>query len=327
MARSDDGGEEVEARAPTLGDRIEYAFVRLLTFPLLCTDLRGAARIGRALGRLLGAVDRRHRRVAEDNLRRAFGPSLPESEVRRISGRVYENLGVTAAEVIHGPRRIRGRAARRWFRAEGEGPARAAAQRGPILFLSAHFGNWEHIIPAVRAHGLEILTVARPLDNPCLDRWVTGIRHAVGHFSLEKAGALRGLVRALREGRHVGMLADQNGGRHGALSTFFGRPVSTQAAGISLARRLKVPYCVGVLERRAPGFHLLRVDPPVYVRDDDDGEREAVDDLNRRLERFIRARPEEWMWLHRRWRIKADWGFPVEPTEGKGTGGGGGGAR
>jgi len=303
--------------APTWANRIEYVLVRLLALPILCTDVRGAARIGRVLGRVLGMVDRKHRTLAEDNLRRAYGSALPEAEVKRIIDRVYENIGVTAVETLHGPRRIRGRALGKWFTADIHPDLRARLKEGPVMFLGAHFGNWEHIIPAARAGGLHILTVARPLDNPLIDRWVVSVRHAVGHFSVPKEGALRGLLRTVRAGKCIGMLADQNGGRHGRLSTFFGRPCSTQAGGIVLARRLGIPFTVGSLERRAPGFHRLVLGPPVYVRDGEDGEREAVDAMNRRLEEFVRRRPADWMWLHRRWRIKADWGFPVEPTEGK----------
>ncbi len=362
--------EGEEDRAPSLANRLEYALVRVLCFALLSTDLRGAARVGSALGRILGAVDVRHRRVAEDNLRlghtviadsvnpvpvtrnawvdvanragvgfaeieiicsdpqdhrrvaednlrRAYGGALPEKEVRRLARRVYERLGITAAEVLHGPRRIRGRAAARWFTAEGVEEIRRAVGDRPLLFLGGHLGNWEHLIPAARSAGLDILTVVRPLDNPLLDRWVRSVRHAVGHYSVPKAGALRGLLRTVRDGHHVGMLVDQCGGRHGKIAAFFGRPCSTQAAGITLARRLGAPFVIGSLERRAPGFHRLVFGPPVYVRDDDAGEAEALQEMNRQIEERVRRHPEDWMWLHRRWRIKADWGFPVEPTEGK----------
>jgi KDO2-lipid IV(A) lauroyltransferase len=311
------GPEAAGPRAPTLRDRIEYAAIRLLTLPLLCTDVHGAARIGRVAARLLPVVDAHHRRITLDNLRRAYAGEKGEEEVRALARRVYEDLGTTVAEILHGPRRIRGRAFRKWFRVEMHPETRAVLAKGPIIFLGGHLGNWEHIIPGARAGGVEVLTVARPLANPLVDRWVVGMRHAIGHFSLPKEGALRGLIRTLREGKCVGMLVDQNGGRGGTLSTFFGRPVSTQAAGVSLARRLGVPFAIGTIERRAPGFHRFTFGRPVYVRDDDAGEQEAVDEMNRRLESWVRRRPESWMWLHRRWRIKADWGFPAEPTEGK----------
>lgn len=301
--------------APTLRHRAEYLFARAAGFVLLCTDLRGASRIGGFFGRLLAAWDRRHRLIAEDNIRRAYGGSLPEAEVRRIADRVYEGLGITAAEVLHGPRRFRGRAERKWFQFEGADDLRRAVGDRPVILLGAHYGNWEYLVPAARLAGWPMAPVARPLDNPLLDRWVAEIRGSLGNVPLEKSGALRGLIRAVKDGRNVGMLVDQNAGRHGRIAPFFGRPCSTQAAGISLARRLGIPFSIGTLHRRAPGFHRFVLGPPVYVRDDDAGEQEAVEEMNRQLEARVRRRPEDWMWLHRRWRIKPDWGFPVEATE------------
>jgi len=311
----EEAGGEGGGGAPRLRHRLEYALARAAAFVLLCTDVRGAARIGRALARLLGLVDARHRLVAEDNLRAAYGPALRDGDARRLALQVYERLGTTAAEVVHGPRRIRGRAARRWFVPEGLDALRSAVADRPVIFLGAHFGNWEHMVTALRVNGWNPVPVARPLDNPLLDRWIEGIRAAVGNRPIAKEGALRGLIRAVRDGQCVGMLVDQNGGRHGRLSTFFGRPCSTLAAGPTLARRLRVPFVVVSLERRAPGIHRLVVGPPVYVEDDDAAEQGAVDEMNRQLEARVRRRPADWMWLHRRWRIKADWGFPVEPTE------------
>ncbi len=310
-ARDADG-----ALRTTLRHRLEYLLVRAGAFALLCTDVRGAARIGAFFGRLVGTVDRRHRLVAEDNLRRAVGLGLAGEDVRNTAFRVYEGLGITAAEFVHGPRRLRGRAAAQWFRIEGAEALRTATGGGSVVFLGGHLGNWEHLVPAMRIAGFDIVPVARPLDNPLLDRWVAGIRSAAGNRPVPKMGALRGLARTLREGRCVGMLVDQNGGRHGRLAAFFGRPCSTQGAGVALARRFHVPFSLAAIQRRRPGVHRLLLGPAVFVRDDDAAEGEAVQEMNRQLEALVRARPAEWMWLHRRWRIKADWGFPVEPTEG-----------
>ncbi|HEU4395402.1 MAG TPA: hypothetical protein VFS92_07535, partial [Planctomycetota bacterium] len=169
--RADEGGGGIRLR-----HRLEYLLARAAAFALLCTDVRGAARIGRALARLLGRVDARHRRVAEENFRNAYGPSLPEAEVKRLAMAVYDGLGTTAAEVIHGPRRIRGRAARRWFVPQGLEALRATVGDGPVVFLGAHLGNWEHMVTALRVHGWGLVPVARPLDNPLLDRWIERLR-------------------------------------------------------------------------------------------------------------------------------------------------------
>jgi len=329
LTRKEPPGDEEEgaARGPTVRHLLEYALVRTAEFALLCCDVRGATRAGRVLGRLLGRVDRRHRVVAVDNLRRAFGPSLGEEAADRMAMRVYERLGGTAAEMVHGPRLLRGRAARRRLPSTGAEDLRGAAEGKPVILLGGHLGNWEFLVPAARLAGFDCVPVARRLDNPLLDRWLEGVRASMGNRPLPKRGALRTLVRAIRDGKSIGLLVDQNAGRRGKLSTFFGHPCSTQVAGIALARRMRIPWSVVSLERTAPGIHRFVIGPPMYVRDDDEDEARAVDEMNRQLEERVRRRPEDWMWLHRRWRIKAAWGFPVEPTEGAPKGGGRGARR
>jgi KDO2-lipid IV(A) lauroyltransferase len=316
--KNPDSEAEDGERKASLKDYVVYAFCRVLAFVMLCTDVRGAVRFARFLSLILWRVDRRHREVGEANVRKAYAGTLPEPEVRRIVRGVYENLGITVAEATHAPRRFKGRAKRKWFTFAGVEEARKVVGKGPVLFLGGHIGNWEYLVPAAGVAGFEVLSVARPLDNPLVDRWVLAMRESIGHFCVPKEGALKGLIRTARSGKSIGLLVDQNGGRHGRLGTFFGMPCSTQSAGISLARRLDIPFFVTTVERRAPGFHHFVMGPPVYVRDDDEGEQQALDELNRQLEQRVRRRPEDWMWLHRRWRIKADWGFPVPATDGKG---------
>jgi KDO2-lipid IV(A) lauroyltransferase len=317
VAREEPAGEVEGGEAPPLRfrHRLEYVLVRGLAFVVLCLDVRGAARLGRALGRLLGTIDLRHRRVAVENIRAAYGGSVGAEEAERLAMKVYETLGTTMAETVHGPRLLRGRAARRRLPAEGAEGLRAAAAGGPVVLLSGHLGNWEFLVPAARLAGFDLVPVARPLDNPLLDGWVERVRAGMGNRPLPKRGALRTLVRAVRDGRSIGLLVDQNAGRRGSLSTFFGRPCSTQSAGIALARRMRIPWAIVSLERRRPGTHRFVVGAPHFVEDDDGAEKEAIHEMNRLLEERVRRRPQDWLWLHRRWRIKAGWGFPVEPTE------------
>src|SRR5262245_52122667 len=119
----------------TFAHRLEYVLVQAGVFALLCTDVRGAARLGSFLRRPVGLVGRPHRRVAEDSLRRAWGAAMAPAAAERTALRVYEGLGVTAAEFIHGPRRIRGRASRKWFRVEAPEEVFAAARGGPFILL------------------------------------------------------------------------------------------------------------------------------------------------------------------------------------------------
>jgi len=310
-------GESDGPAAPTLLQRLEYLGLRAFAFALLCTDLRGAARMGSAASRAVGLLDPRHREIGFRNLRRAYGPALPDAEARRIVWKVYEGLGVTAAEWVHGPRRLRGRARARWIEVEGAEAVRRAAKGGPVVFLSAHLGNWEHGIAAARQAGFDVIAIARPLDSPLLAGWIDRQRARTGTPTVQKYGALRGLIRAVRAGRSIAMLMDQNAGKRGRLVPFFGRPVSTIPSGVALAKRLRLPVVVATMERRAPGFHRLRFGPPMYVEDGAGGEDRMLETVNRVLEARVRERPGDWLWLHRRWRVKADWGLGG-PVSGEG---------
>lgn len=310
--REGDDGE----RTVTLGHRLEYVLVRLIAFVLRSTDVQGATRIGAALGRLLGLIDRRHRRVCNGNLQLAYGDAMSAEERERVTWEVYENIGMTAAEFVHGPRRLRGRARARWMSVDGADAVNEARDGGPAIFLSAHFGNWEQGPAAASLEGILVTSVARPLDNPLLDRWVIDLRTSTGNEVVMKQGALRELMRVARRGRSIAILVDQNAGRHGKAVPFFGQPVSTFPTGIALAKRLGAPVTVGHIERLSPGKHRLHLGAPFRVSEDEGGEDEAMAEVNRQLEAFIRKRPGHWLWLHRRFRIKEDWDLGFVQNEG-----------
>ncbi|MHC4820172.1 MAG: lysophospholipid acyltransferase family protein, partial [Planctomycetota bacterium] len=282
MAAPRDG--ESDQRKVTLGHRLEYVLVRMLAFVLRSTDVHGATRIGAALGRLLGLVDRRHRRVCDGNLQLAYGDAMSAEERTRVMWEVYENIGMTAAEFVHGPRRLRGKARARWMSVTGAEELNRERDGGPAIFLSAHFGNWEQAPAAASLEGIRVTSVARPLDNPLLDRWVIDLRTSTGNEVVMKQGALRELIRVARRGRSIAILVDQNAGRHGKVVPFFGQPVSTFPTGIALAKRLGAPVTVGHIERLAPGRHRLHLGAPFRVGEDEGGEDEALAEVNRQIE-------------------------------------------
>lgn len=300
-------------RRPTPAQRAEYLLVRTLAFVLSCTDLRGASRLAATGALLLGRVLRARHAMAAGNIRATL-PGFGEGDrAERMVDEVFRGLGRTCAEFVHGPRRLRGRARRRWFRVEGH---EAYAGIPVVVFLSAHFGNWEHSPAAAGTVGFRLSSIARPLDNPLMDRWITAMRVTAGASTVVKYGGLRGLMREARAGRSIAMMVDQSANRYGRLVPFFGRPVSMVTAGVALARRLRAPVCVGTMLRDGPGRHTLYLDPPLWVGAGREGEDRVLFEVNRRLERHILRRPADWLWLHRRWRVKADWKLETAvPTE------------
>jgi KDO2-lipid IV(A) lauroyltransferase len=155
---------------------------------------------------------------------------------------------------------------------------------------------------------MPLVSVARPRDNPWLERYVVRTRERHGQKIVAKKGAVRDLSRALREGKFLGILADQNSGRNGVFVTFFGRPASTTGAPATLALRFSVPIIPARSLRVGPGFkYEVHVEKPL-ARPDTGNREEDVRLLTQaftsRIEDWVRREPGQWLWGHRRWKSR-----------------------
>lgn len=244
------------------------------------------------------------RELAEENLRRAF-PERPAEWIRATARAAYAHLGremLVAARLERLGRE--GVLAR--TRVEGLDGLREALGRGrgAVLF-TGHFGNWELAGAALTVRGVPLDVVAQRQSNRHLDALIRRAREAVGMRVIERGKAPRGALRALRSGRAVGFVADQDARRHGVFVPFFGRPASTHRGPALLALRASAPVFV-VTAARVPDGYEVTVEPVVVDRG---GETEqAIERLTAaataRLEAAVRRHPEQYLWLHRRWRTR-----------------------
>ncbi|HEV2106475.1 MAG TPA: lysophospholipid acyltransferase family protein, partial [Candidatus Eisenbacteria bacterium] len=188
---------------------------------------------------------------------------------------------------------------------EGEEHLRAAAARGRgVIALGGHVGNFELAGAALaRLHAFDF--VVRPLANPAVERWITRRRALAGVGRIRTGPGMRRAFAALAAGRWVAMLGDQDARRHGVFVPFLGRPASTPAGPARLSLASGAPIVFGACTRAPDGRHELRIHPPL-VPEGDARDPEAVRALTARhvalLEGVVRARPEAWFWLHRRWK-------------------------
>jgi KDO2-lipid IV(A) lauroyltransferase len=289
-------------------DLLAYAALRAVETILLSMPPRGVERAARAVGRAWFRLDRARRSCALENLLVAF-PSIGEEGRRRIARAAFEHAFVVATEVVVRPRTLRrGRDLRRHGRFVGD----QATLRGDIregkagLVLTAHVGNWELAGAVFRLEGVPFCAVARPIENPYVDAYVARTRGGPDAV-ITKRGAVRAVARALEQGRWVGVLADQNAGRHGVFVPFFGLPASTYPFAATLAVRLGVPVYFGTALRRGSGFrydYVVARHPVARTGDDRADARRLLADFHAWLEDVIRARPEQYLWLHRRWRSR-----------------------
>jgi KDO2-lipid IV(A) lauroyltransferase len=264
--------------------------------PLDCASALGGA-LGRWIGPRLGITKR-----ARTNLRDAM-PELSEAETAAIIRGMWDNLGRVAFEYPH-LRRIEVFAPDGRVETSGlEHLDRALAAKRKVIMFSGHIANWEIAALAGGQYGIDVAQIYRAANNPLVDRMVARLRGDQGELIPKGAVASRRAVAALRRGGHLSLLADQKL-NDGIPVPFFGRDAMTAPALALLALRFDCDVLPVRVERLRGARFRLTVHPPLPVSRS--GERDAdvaalMLAVNRTLEAWIRERPEQWFWLHRRW--------------------------
>jgi len=292
---------------PSAKDYVEYAALRLLMASVQARSFEGASSLGRIVGSLLYQVDGRHRNVAVQNLRAAYGRALSDGQVHRLARGAFQHFAMVGVEMLWLPRLVRpGNAEAFLTPGSAEAIHRAFQREGGSVLLTGHLGNWEALSYIVGALGYRASAAARPLKNPLIDEYVIRIRERTGQHIIARKGAVRKVLRQLRQGGHVAFLMDQHERKGGVSVDFFGRPASTTRAPAALALRAGVPLSLGVAIRTGRGLQFevtFDTDIPVVpTGDHDEDVRRITADFTKRFERCIRRCPEQWLWLHRRWR-------------------------
>ncbi len=278
--------------------------VRALAALLRLLPLAAAQGFGAAVGRLGWYLAGRDRRRALEHLGVAFPERSPDERVR-LARASFLHLGRTLGEALWFFTRGCPELARH-LEVEGlEAVASARADGRPAIFVTGHCGNWELLAAASNCNGLGITVVVRAIDEAPLQRLLARLRARFGTRTVERGepGAARELLKTLRAGGALGMLIDQDTKVDGVWVPFFGRPAYTPvgAARIALHQGAVVIPCF--VERRADGSHLARYLPPLDLPDD---EVEATAAMTRAIEEQIRRVPEQWVWMHRRWRRRPE---------------------
>jgi len=286
--------------------RIRHALIYLLARAVMAAMALFPERAGRRAGRALGAaahwLARRERRQAREHLALAYGLDPAGRRAALLARGVFIHLGVSLVEVgrvIAGARRqpaVEIPAASR--RALDEALARGQG----VVFATGHLGNWELMAVALARAGYPISTVARESSNPRFSRLLERQRARFGVECVMRGrpGAVAGILRALRAGRVLGLLVDQDTAVPGVFVPFFGREAFTPVAAAAIARRTGAPVVVGSIRRRRDDVHEVTVAPSDLPADP----RAATALVTARLEERVRRRPSQWVWFHERWRTR-----------------------
>jgi KDO2-lipid IV(A) lauroyltransferase len=241
----------------------------------------------------------RLRRVAYGNLQMA----LPDADAKQITDGVYRSIARLLVAFARFPQITR-ESVSEWIRYEGFENYEEAKRRGKgVLFATAHLGNWELSAFAHALMAEPMNVVVRPLDNARIDRLVESRRTLSGNRVIEKKDAARGILKALGRNEAVGILIDQNSNlNEGVFVDFFGTPACANAAFAKIAARTGAAVIPGfALWLESERRYVLKFYPIVEMTGD------VVDDtfrIQNVLELVIREYPDQWLWIHRRWKTR-----------------------
>lgn len=294
----------------------QYLAARTAVSAMTCFDVETNLHLASSIGALIHRFDKTHANRSRANLRRSF-PNWPEDRVDATAKASMQHLVRFSLEMLYTPRLIHdGNWADR-LQTGRMGECLALLNSGkPCILVTGHFGNFEMLGYALSTLGYRVDAIARPLDNPLIYDWILGIRESKGMKIITKWDATEQMVDVMHAGGALAFIADQNAGRKGLFVPFMGRLASAYKSVAIMARRYNAPVVCGYAMRRGMRFAYefgttdiiypheweTQHDPLYYI----------TARYTRALEVAVRMQPDQYWWMHRRWKTR-----PKFETEGK----------
>lgn len=286
-------------------DYAVYIGVRAASRLFSLLPLSLALRVGEVIGLCMYHFHPKRKRIAYANLKAAFHKDKAPSELKDILRRTYKNYGRNIAEIIRIPAINRGYL-KKFISLEGRANFdEAEAKKKGIIFLTSHFGNWEISNLKSAQEGYPIYMLARPQGYDRLNDILNSYRQKLGCKVIERGMPTREMIRALKENKIVGIASDQDVGRAGVYTEFFGRPASHAVGAIRLARDTGATIIPTFIVRKDGLRHVIYLERGVTIHKSEDRNgdiKKGIAEQARILESYVRRYPDQWMWVYTRWK-------------------------
>jgi KDO2-lipid IV(A) lauroyltransferase len=260
--------------------------------------------VGNIIGFLAFSVFRIRRKVTLDNLKNSFGDKYSDGEYKKIGARSYRNIGKGFIEYGISPS-FHKKNLSKYITIEGVENLEYIANHGKgAVLVTGHFGSWELMGAFLASNNWPIDYLVGEQHNLLVNNLMNSHRTIFGIGLIEMGVAARGVFKAVRNGRMVCMLSDQDAGSDGAIISFLGRPASTPKGPAAFALKTGAPISCGFIIRKGNKHHII-IEKPIDFTPSGDKEndiRDLTQAYTDRIERRVREYPDHWFWPHRRWK-------------------------
>ena len=285
-----------------------YVLLRVILLIVFMFKVETMLKFACFLGRLLWKHYERGRQRAIDNLRASF-PEKDDDWMEKTGKRSFEQLTMFLIDLLYTPRLVDRNNWEEFSTYSNIEQTKWLMQAGqPMLLIAAHYGSFEIMGYMLSVFGFDIYSIARPLDNKFINKYLYGIRQKRGQKLIDKRGASGQVDGIIKQGATLCFIADQDAGKKGVFVDFFGRKASTYKSIALLAVQYNLPVGIGVSRRVGNKFFfeigIARLILPEEWKDKDDPMRWLTQEYTKEFEKSIRADPTQYWWPHRRWKSR-----------------------
>ncbi len=289
-----------------LTDWCIYILIRIFICIVQTLSLETCQAVSHGLAWLATDVARLRYRVVADNLRHVY-PHWTDRQLRSFIRRMWAHLFLMVAEIAHAHRKIHETSFRRFVQfANKPLLVRYLLDPRPTVLVTGHYGNFEVAGYVMGMFGFPSFTIARTLDNPFLDRFINRFRGSTGQYILPKQGCAPQVAAVLEAGGTLSLLGDQHAGEKGCWVEFLGRPASCHKAVALFTLSSGAPQLVCYVRRQKAPMHfeigVVGVADPATWDSSLAGVKPLTRWYNQKMEEMILAAPEQYWWVHRRWK-------------------------
>ncbi|MFH1846393.1 MAG: ELM1/GtrOC1 family putative glycosyltransferase [Candidatus Omnitrophota bacterium] len=256
---------------------------------------------GRRIGILLYFIGAKRRRIAYANIKAAFCEEKTPGWIKRVTKGAYRNMAQIFMEILSFSKVDKAYIDKYVEVVDIRHIENASQNPKGMILVSAHFGDWELSTVTSAMKGFPLYMLARDQKMERLNELLNKLRELKGNNVIRKGADVKNIFRVLRDGKGVGLLADQNAGPNGELIDLFGRPASTAVGPYRLAQKIGSWVLPAFIHRKKGAYHRLVVEEPMIINKDDDITH-YMERYNKLLEKHIRLSPDQWLWMHKKWK-------------------------